>query len=218
MVTFSPKVERWRELVQRRSESIPVDLVLSIIYQESRGTPGAIGRGAPRGATLQRDDGSTIHANHALGIMQVIPPNISSDVTYEDMTGSDLNSVNIQISEGMDILRGAFRSLNRMNPTRFPWPNGPLTNEQTLLGTAAYVYGIGRVRRALEALREDGRPQTWRAIKSRWPNWGEPKNKPIRYVTQVMARLGNKETILKPNDSPIFLIGLLAVAFALKGK
>jgi hypothetical protein len=206
-------------MVGKLSGTIPVDLVLSIIYQESRGTPGAIGRGATRGAILERDDGSTVDANHALGLMQVIPPNISEGVTYEDMTGKDLTSTSIQISEGLIVLRSAFRSLNRINSERFPFPHGPLSEEQTLLGVAAYLYGIGRVRKALDTLRADGRPQTWRAIKSRWPQWGEPKNKPIRYVTQVMARLGNKNRILNKTGSPIFLIGLLAIAFfAMKGK
>lgn len=202
MVTFAPKVERWRVIVNKERGTIPTDLILAIITRESGGDAGEIGRIKTKSAALSRRDGSSIRATSALGLMQVIPPNLRPPTTYDDMIGATQSDARIQIQEGVKILRSSFLRLHRRNPVAFPWPKEELTDQQVFLGLASYVYGSGRVQRALDELKKSGRPQNWDELVKRYPRWGEPKNHPIRYVSKISKMLKYPLTPAGPPPLP----------------
>ena len=91
---FGPQVERWRLIASNVSTGIPVDLVLGIIWHESRGRAGEKGKIKTRCALIPSSAGPR-RVCRALGLMQVVPRNIASWnqdkskrlVSLEDMTG-----------------------------------------------------------------------------------------------------------------------------------
>jgi hypothetical protein len=193
-VIFSSRVDRWRPLVEDLAGDLPVDLVLGIVWHESAGRAGAIGRIKTRCAKVPTSAGGERKSCHALGLMQVVPGNVKNwnarhpdrPATYEDMTGSSAAAAKIQLRLGIAILRSSFAWLNRYG---FAWPGAPLSHEQVKIGLMVYAWGQGNIKPYLDELVILGRPITALEISTRWPALGEPQNHPLRYSRVVYNKV-----------------------------
>lgn len=186
---FGARVERWRYLVEQEAAGIPVDLVLGIIWHESSGKPGAIGRRKTKCSVIPSASGPK-RACKALGLMQIVPRNVTSwnakhpgqVATWELMTGNSTMSVRMQIRIGVYILKNSLAWLSRYG---FPWPAPDPGEDHVRIGLMVYAWGPGHMKPYLDQLRSTGRPITAAEIATRWPGLGQPANQPIRYSQRV---------------------------------
>lgn len=191
-MAFGRQVERWRYLATREAGGIPVDLVLGIIWHESGGRPGAIGRGKTKCAMVPSASGAR-RVCRALGLMQVVPRNVASWnkqrpgqlATYERMTGTSTAAARKQIQLGVVILRGCLAWLKGYG---FPWPTRDFKRDHVQIALMVYAWGQGNMGPYLDQLRSEGRPITAAEIASRWPTLGQPKNQPLRYSRRVWKK------------------------------
>lgn len=215
---FGVKVERWRSLVRQEAAGIPEDLVLGIIWRESAGTSGAIGRRKTKCALIP-SAGGIERVCRALGLMQIAPGNIArwntdrpgQVVTYEDLTGKTTMAARKQIQLGIFILR---RSLAWLRRYGFPWPSGNLNDEQIRIGLMVYAWGSGNMQPYLDKIRDTRRPITAAGIGARWPGLGKPKNEPLRYSRLVWHKAFGTGIAPVPEKRPTDGLGwgILAIA------
>ena len=221
MVIINKNVDRWLPIVNEVRGKIPAKLILAIIKNESGGRPGIIaGVKTKYAKSLNKRDGSKILVNKALGLMQVIPTNIShynknvSPVTYDDMTGNTNADAKKQIALGTYILKNNFTWLHKLNPTIFPFPIGNLTSNQLSFGLAAYAYGNKRVLDKINELRKLKMAIRWENLVKKWPNWGRPANNPIYYVSKIKKMMGEQSTDLN-NTKKKSILPLLLIAISI---
>jgi len=205
MTSWPSNIERWRQFANWESKDIPTDLVLSIINNESGGQAGIKSTVNTKAADLPTDSGGSITVNNAMGLMQVIPPNVAAwnqnktpTVTYEDMTGHDERAVRLQIKLGSSIFASSVYQLHKFDPVEFPGSSpGGATPEQLKLALVAYAIGAGKkggdrgLIPKLERLREMKRPLTLEALKVNFPKWGysESKQKWINRPTHAATKV-----------------------------
>jgi hypothetical protein len=189
-VSFPAKVERWRPLVLELATDLPPDLVLGIIWHESGGIPGILSTGTTKAAKVPTSAGGEKKANHAFGLMQVIPRNVAGwnsehpeDLaTWELMSGTSEAAARMQIRLGLWILRDSLSWLQRYG---FPWPAGALTDDQIKIGLMIYAWGAHNLEPYLAQLQNEGAPVTASEIATRWPDMGAPKNAPVKFSQRV---------------------------------
>jgi hypothetical protein len=188
-MSFGSKVERWRQLVEELAPDLPSDLVLGIIWHESRGTPGILSGGTTKPALVPTATGMK-KATHAFGLMQVIPRNVATwnnehpaDLaTWELMSGTSSTAARMQIRLGVWILR---ESLAWCRLYGFLWPDGPLSDDQIKIALMVYAWGGHNLAPYLDQLVQEGTPVTAAAIATRWPDMGAPKNAPVKFSQRV---------------------------------
>lgn len=219
--TFPPRVARWGDLVRQVAPDLDPSLVLALIWHESGGQVGIIGKGKTKTAKLKTKGGDLLTVDRALGLMQVIPPNIKAHndrgrspfVFYEDMTGTSSRAAKIQIQLGTAIFRSALLSLHQFDPVRFPFPKGPPTTDQNLIALMIYAYGFGNVRPLLVEIKQANIPITFATIAARWPQFGWPKNRPVQFAQWVMQKVtGRTFEQTQPATKRAGAGGLLLVA------
>jgi hypothetical protein len=166
MVEFSDKVERWRSAVSnelnRARMPLPVDLVLSVIHTESRGTPGLVNK-----------------KSGASGLMQVMPGTLD---WYNKQTGSNIPlsalrskaGATEQIRTGVWVLGQFWRSAYRYLREKRQLKEIP-TVELAKLADLFYVAGPGATRKKADKVHVP----FYDAIAARFPGWNalpHPKN------------------------------------------
>jgi len=224
-MSWPSRIERWRTFANWESRDIPTDLVLSIIDHESGGVPGEKSQATTKPGVILTDSGSEITYNRALGLMQVIPPNIESwnkhktpKVTFEDMSGDDEKAVRLQIRLGSSIFANSLFALHRFDPVEFPARSpGEASSRQLQLALVAYAIGPGNpggqkgLIPKLERLKELKRPLTLEALKATFPRWGysEKKqawiNRPLKAAEKVWAdfkKFAVETPVSKPGKLP----------------
>jgi len=225
-VRFGPQVERWRTLASQEARGIPVDLVLGIIWHESGGKPGAIGRRKTKCSVIPSASGPR-RACNALGLMQVVPRNVTSwnakhtdqVATWELLTGHSTRSARMQIRIGAYILKNSLAWLSRYG---FPWPAPEPGEDHVRIGLMVYAWGPGHMKPHLDQLRSEGRPITAAQIAARWPDLGKPANQPLRYSRRVWKKthgdagdVGEPTKKTKPDSLGWGILAIAAlVAFA----
>lgn len=186
---FGHQVERWRALAAELARGMPVDLVLGVIWKESRGVPGVLGGRKTRCANIPSEIGPRWTCR-ALGLMQIVPKNVArwntahplSPVSYEQMTGTSTAAARTQIKLGIAFLRDSLAWLKQYG---FGWPGAPLSDEQIKIGLMTYAWGPGNLGPYLDELEHDQVAITAGAIAARWPDLGKPQNQPIVYSRLV---------------------------------
>ena len=224
---FGGQVERWRPIVVQLAGDLPVNLVLAIIWHESRGQAGAIGAGKTACAILPSSSGAR-QVCHALGLMQVVPRNVVAwnqthvyKAGYNDMTGRTNAAAGVQIRLGVWVLKNAFAWLALKYG--FPWPGGRLEAEQIKIGLMVYAWGQGHMKPYLDTLAADQVPITSAEISTRWPELGKPKNQPLMYSKTVFNQAfgpglspttGPKPQpkIIKPDSGSWVILPIVAMA------
>jgi hypothetical protein len=217
MTTAWPKhIEQYREYSSWECKDLPVDLVLAVIEHESGGIAGDQAKVKCKAAILPTVGGGKINVNRALGLMQVIPPNIAAwneqggeQVFFEDMTGSDERAIRLQIRLGCWILASSFRGLNKFFPAVFPTASGGEADpNQVQCALVGYAVGVGALREKFDALKAEGKPLTYAQLRVSFPNWGKSKktgkwiNRPLHYAEVVWneyaKHIGGKKIDTKP--------------------
>jgi hypothetical protein len=198
--TWSSNIERYREVVSWECKDIPVDLVLAIINHESGGKAGLQATVKCKSAVLPSVTGTNWTVNHALGLMQVIPPNIVSwnenpnheQVYVEDMIGDDERAIRLQIRIGCWIFASCVAGLHQFFPTEFPTTSAAdATDNHLQCSLCAYAVGTGAVRDKLAELASQGKPLTFKQLGVSFPDWGKNQktgkwiNRPIHYAEIV---------------------------------
>ncbi len=216
---FSPQIEQWRPLVTLESAGLNPDLILAIIDHESRGTAGVQSRQTTKRGTLPRRDGSSIVANHAMGLMQVIPSNWenwnkrkSPTLYYEDATGKSGQAARLQVRIGVSILKGCLQSVHRFNPVLFPATSPQAASDEHIQASLlCYAVGQGNVFPRIQTLLSKGYSFDLNNLERLFPKWGYSEtrkrwiNRPIHYVQTVWNRIKNS-TPETPTDNTGFLI------------
>lgn len=205
-------IEQWRKYAIWEGRDIPADLILAIIQHESGGTAGRLSNQTTKSATIERMDGSTIDFNKAMGLMQVIPPNVASwnaqaadKAFFEDMTGASERAARLQIRLGAWIFAANVRLLHDFDSAIFPGVSpGNATEEQLKLALVSYAIGFGNLKPRLEALKNQGLALTLKNLVLSFPKWGysEKKeqwiNRPLHYASIVWDRMTKHGTPAKP--------------------
>ena len=205
MPSWPNNIEKWRQFANWESKDIPTDLVLAIVNNESGGQAGIKSTVNTKSADLPTDSGGTISVNNAMGLMQVIPPNVASwnqhkqpTITYEDMTGQDQRAARLQIKLGSSIFASGVYQLHKFDPREFPGTSpGGATPEQLKLALICYAIGAGKkggkrgLIPKLEQLRGQKKPLTLKSLSIHFPKLGysESKqkwiNRPLHAATKV---------------------------------
>lgn len=183
---------------------MPPDLVLAVIQNESGGIPGAPGRGRTRCGMVPTLDGGQVEICRAFGLMQTIPATVDGYnkrqtdpdriATIEDISGTDERAARLQIAIGCHYLAGVNHYLNQNYPQAAPAASlAEAGGDQVRFVLAGYAVGHGAIGEKLAALAAAGRPMTFAALKSTFPNWGQNAagewiNRPLYYA----ERVGNK--------------------------
>lgn len=166
MSVFLPAVEQWRPAATRAAVELarpgdvapwPVGFTLATIQNESEGEAGKPG-----------DNGTS------LGLMQCKKNVLEAHnaaypdraVTWEQMKGTSTADAARQVRIGTWYQQAKARQFHRENARRFPWPAGPLTDDQILFSDLAYGAGGGALREHRAAARAAGRPDTWEGLKA----------------------------------------------------
>lgn len=217
MTPWPKYIERYREYVSWECKDLPVDLVLAVIEHESGGVAGKQAEKKCKAAILPTAGGGQINVNRALGLMQVIPPNIAAwneqggvQVLFEDMTGNDERAIRLQIRLGCWILASSFKGINKFYPEVFPTASGgnadPNNVQCALIG---YAVGVGALREKFDALKAEGKQLTYQQLRISFPDWGKsPKtgkwiNRPLLYANVVWneyaKHIGGKKIDTQPS-------------------
>jgi len=238
---WPPHIERWRQYAQWECKDIPVDLVLAIIAHESGGRAGTEAERPCKPDTLPTDGGGQIVVNHAMGLMQVIPSNVTAwnqnkkpVITYQDMTGKDERAVRLQIRIGCSIFASYVHKLHQFDPVVFPGTSPGTAHENQLsLALVAYAIGPGKpggkrgLIPKLEQLKANNKPMNLTALSKAFPKWGYSEqsqrwtNRPVQYGHSVWAKYNKVDkhaaTIKTSFDAAaLFPLALIAGAFVLK--
>lgn len=156
MAEIGKSVERWRSLVQEELSisgiPLPDDLVLALIWTESRGHPG-----------------STNEKSGASGLMQVMPNTLS---WYNQQTGNNIPLSTLrstakpreQIRVGIWVLGQFWRSAYRYLRDRL---NEVPTDELGKIADLFYVAGPGATKHKLDKLQIP----FYKYVAQRWPEW-----------------------------------------------
>lgn len=174
---FPPSVERWRLLAGEEAQGLPVDLVLAIVHRESNGVPGLVSHGTvPSSYTSSELAACGLPyelRNHDLGLMQVGPSTwrgyvdrTGSKITPCDLAAKTLEGARLQLRAGAGIFRHRLELVRTLEPSSFPWPAGPLGDDQVLLGRLAYAFGWEGLRRRWEAAIAAGYPHTFGGLEA----------------------------------------------------
>ena len=174
---FPPAVERWRSLAAEEAAGLPVDLILAIVHRESGGTPGRVSESTVPSSYTPAEIAAcglpwTLR-NRDLGLMQVGP---STWRSYVDRTGSDTTPCDLaaktaagarrQLRAGASIFRNRLERVRELEPASFPWPAGPLGDDQILLARLAYAFGWDGLRRRWDAAIGAGYPHTFGGLEA----------------------------------------------------
>jgi hypothetical protein len=192
---WSAEIEKYREPASWECKDIPVDIVLTIIDHESRGKPGLQAKAKCKSAVLPSVTGTEWKVDRALGLMQVIPPNIVSwnenpnheRVFIEDMIGNDERAIRLQIRLGCWIYASTIAGLHKNFPSVFTVTSAAQADPNLIrLSFVAYLMGVGGLSEKLEQLQKQGKPLTFEQLRANFPNWGKNKqgkwiNRPIHY-------------------------------------
>lgn len=204
-MTWPKQIEYWRQYANWESRDIPTDLALAIIAHESGGQPGLKSTRSTKAAEIPTDTGELVTISNALGLMQVIPPNVVAwnqhkqpKITLEDMTGDDERATRLQIRIGSSIFASYVYKLHAFDPLTFPGQKpSTATPEQLKLTLVAYAIGPGQkdgekgLIPKLEQLKAQNKPLTLVSLRVNLPNWGFSKeqgrwiNRPVQYAEKV---------------------------------
>jgi len=192
-MSWAPRIERWRSVVHGVAPDLPVELILGIIWHESRGDAGAIGKGSTKPAVIPSSSGP-MKINHALGLMQVVPKNIAGwnaefpkkIATWEQLTSSSVAGGRKQIMLGAEILRGAVAWVT--NRYRVPEIAGNPNANLYRIALMVYAWGQGNMRPYLDQLQEEIGYISLQEIAARWPDLGAPKNHPVQFSNRVWKK------------------------------
>jgi hypothetical protein len=202
-MTWPAHIEQWRKFAIWECRDIPPDLVLAIIQHESQGIAGLLSGKNTMEAEIERTDGSRIGVNRAMGLMQVIPPNVADwnaksveKAFYEDMVGSDERASRMQIRLGCWIYASAVRTLHAYDPVAFPGYNpGTANNNQLKLALVVYAIGFRNLKPKLDRLKTAGLELDTDNLIKLFPTWGFSVksqswiNRPLQYASNVWTAL-----------------------------
>ncbi len=174
---FPPSVERWRVLAGEESQGLPVDLVLAIVKKESFGQPGLVSHDpVPSSYTSSEMNACGLPyelRNHDLGLMQIGPSTwrgfvdrTGSKITPCDLAAKTLEGARLQLRAGCSILRDRLELVRTLEPSSFPWPAGPLTDDHVLLGRLAYAFGWDGLQHRWAAAIAAGYPHTFGGLEA----------------------------------------------------
>ena len=215
MVWNNTNVERFRQAAREVRPEIPEDIILAIIWHESRGTIGAVSGGGLDVFTNtgQREPGETrdfevdgVKVNHALGLMQCIGSVINDynrmsgekKVTVDQMVGKDYDDAIAQIRVGTWRLKRAF-DLNHKNFPGFipPLPEAGREEEGVKLAFLAYAQGNGGLKAKLDDVVAAGKNPTYSAAKELFDGkWGKAGEQPFKFADETYQRyLDKRETV-----------------------
>ena len=208
---FNRRTEKLRGLVVSVTR-IPVAYVLATIQSESGGIIGKTGK-------------------VALGLMQVLKSTLRSfnektggSFTVSNMTGKTERDARAQIQVGSWYLKRCLVAVHNVDPALFPWPVGPMSDQQAQYASLCYLQGIGGFlsyrRRALRAGYTDNLEGMERYHNMVETDFGKPYNRPFRYVHKVFNlykkdRGGVPSEALVPSDGSDGGIVLMAMATGL---
>lgn len=192
-------IEKYREVVSWECKDIPVDIILAIINHESGGKSGLQAKVKCKSALLPSVTGTEWKVDRALGLMQVIPPNVASwnenpsheKVYVEDMIGNDERAIRLQIRLGCWIYASTIAGIHKFFPETFTTTSAADADPNLIrLSFMAYAVGVGALKEKLDTLKKQGKPLTFEQIKANFPNWGKNAqgkwiNRPIHYAETV---------------------------------
>jgi len=217
MVT-SPSVTRWEPIVatelSARSIPLPKELVLAVIWVESRGKPGLVN---PKSG--------------ASGLMQIMPTTLQdfnqrhgTNYTLADMRGESKDAAIKQIRVGVDIIAHYWKKAYQYLSSRLE--HVPI-DELGRIADLFYVAGPGATRKKLDKLPVP----VWAAVKDAYPKWNalphptkvfaEPKPWDISSISSWLDGELSKLPIVKdPKQGFAFgvLILMAAYWYMAKGK
>jgi hypothetical protein len=215
-------------MVRSKIDEPWVPVVLSIIQNESGGEPGILAR---RKTRLARDipsrKGGVIRLRRAAGLMQTIPQVINSwskrnppGVFWEDVTGKDFNSGNLQIRIGVDLLKRLIPKIKQILPEIPERVGADLREDFVKYTLVSYAWGIGRLQKKIAELRAKGSPVDWNTFQNTYPDLGKPANRPIYYANKVWRKSkGAVDPISPPMiggvAAMVLVAGLLALTVSL---
>jgi len=174
---FPPSVERWRVLAGEECQGLPVDLVLAIVKKESSGQPGLVSHDpVPSSYTSSEMNACGLPyelRNRDLGMMQIGPSTwrgfvdrTGSKITPCDLASRTAAGARLQLRAGCSILRARLELVRTLEPSSFPWPAGPLTDDHVLLGRLAYAFGWGGLLARWNAAIAAGYPHTFGGLEA----------------------------------------------------
>lgn len=199
-MSWPPNIEKYRTYVEWECKDLPPDLMLAVIQHESGGVAGAIGKGETKWGSIPSTNSQSgkVNVNHALGLCQVIPPNVESwnenpnneTVYLEDMTGTDERAIRLQIRLGCWIMASGFHGLSKFYPENFVSSGKDSNANEIRLALVAYAIGIGALKEKLDQLKAEGKALTYEQLAESFPDWGKSSsgkwvNRPLFYARNV---------------------------------
>jgi hypothetical protein len=147
--------------------------------------------------------------------MQTIPTVITSwskrnppGAFWEDVTGSDFNSGDLQIQIGVDLLKRIINQVKHIIPEIPQYLDGQLNEDFAKFCLVAYAWGIGRLTKKILEMRQKNLAINWNTFQQTYPDLGKPANRPLYYANKVW---GKAKSVVDPS-SPPFWGGLGAIA------
>jgi hypothetical protein len=207
--------ENWRNEVLtelfKQNVPLPSDLIISLIYVESRGKAGSINE-----------------KSGASGLTQVMPITLQDfnnrtgkNYTMSDLRRNDVSSAKKQIEVGISVLANYWRSAFKYLSKRYE--KVPI-DELAHIADLFYVAGPGATKKRLNKLSNP----TWHEIQKAFPKWDalpHPRNvfnKPISWdIEEIDNWLSGSISKIAKNPVTGFAFGvliLMATYWLLKGK
>lgn len=202
-MAWKPKIERFRSLVTKNGGGLNPDLVLSLIWQESRGQIGEVAEMSCRPWEIPTSGGGTMIFKYAMGLMQVVPRTLywyntknQQRVTFEDMTGKTMAHAAIQIRVGCWVLLSEIRGLHLFDSAQFAGTTpADIDLNHLRMAMLAYRMGAGALQFKMEKLQERGLALTYENMQNQFPFWGRYwdeetqeyvwKNRPFHYIEKI---------------------------------
>jgi len=196
---WGKKIERWRKVASAEANGIPVDLVLSLIKQESGGQVGRIAGADCRPGLIPTNAGNMVTAKRALGLMQVVPNTIKaynkanpSDIaTFEQMIGKSNSDARKQVRVGCWVFRKEIHNLNKYDPLEFPAETAPEADtNQMLFAILCYRMGFGATKKRMNEMKAKHYLLDYKVFRREYKDWGKTTegkwiNRPIHYTDTV---------------------------------
>jgi soluble lytic murein transglycosylase-like protein len=165
-MVIGPKVTRWKSAVEAELAAanvpLPSQLILQLIYVESRGKPGLINE-----------------KSGASGLTQVMPATLhdfnkrhGKTYTMADLQGDSDTAARRQIEVGIAVLAQYWKSAYAYLKKRLS--DVPI-DELAHIADLFYVAGPGATRKRMDKLSSP----SWKAIQTAYPNWNalpHPRN------------------------------------------
>lgn len=197
-----------------------VPCVLSIIQHESGGQIGIgskVGLPKARHKMIPSKSGAQMLIDRAFGLMQVIPSNViwwaeSNKTTayFDDLTGTTLEAAEIQIEQGVFILKKTWATIKKYFPV--------VDKNAMAFCLMAYAIGQKPVIELIEKIKNQKLPLTFENAKKIDPNLGKPHNNPIGYATYILNRFDAVKNWVEStakNDTVMMGIEVFGVAIAI---